>query len=251
MFMYKPNLCLLKDRIILVTGAGDGIGSIIARSLATYGATIILIGRTISKLEKVYDDIENLGGPKPAIYPIDLSSASVDDYNNLSRLIDSEFGRVDGLLHNAALFLGLTPIINTNIYDWYQILQVNLTAPFLLTRALMNLLKQANDASVLFTSDQVSEFGGAYWGPYAVSKGGLCTLMQILSKELEDNTSIRVNSIDPGPVNIGITKQSMPGNISILTNPEIIIPYYIYLLGPDSKGVTGKIIRAQYTNIGI
>jgi NAD(P)-dependent dehydrogenase (short-subunit alcohol dehydrogenase family) len=243
---YHPTANLLNDRVILVTGAGDGIGRVVARRLAAYGATVILLGRTIRKLEQVYDEIEQTGGPKPAIYPMNLEGASPKDYADLATIIGTEFGRLNGLLHNAALFAGLTPLANYDTALWYRIVQVNVHAPFLLTQALLGLLNRAPDASVVFTADQASETGRAYWGAYAVAKGSAETLMKLWANELETNTSIRVNSIDPGQVGAGLTLRAYPGRTpDEWVDPEAIIPTYLYLLGPDSKGVTGQLLRAQ------
>lgn len=243
---YQPAADLLKDRMILVTGAGGGIGRVVARCLGAHGATVILLGRTIRKLEQVYDELEQIGAPKPAIYPMNLEGATPKDYADLAQVIENEFGRLDGLLHNAALFHGLTPIANYDIELWYRILQVNLNAPFLLTQALLGVLNRSADASVVFTADRVSEEGQAYWGAYAAAKGGAQTLMKMLSSELETNTPIRVNSIDPGRVRTPMTLKIYPGREpEQWPTPEAALGAYLYLLGPDSKGVTGQIIRAQ------
>ncbi len=158
---YQPAADLLKDRVILVTGAGEGIGRAVARRLAGHGATVILLDRAIRMLEQVYDEIEQAGGPRPAIYPMNLEGATPKDYTDLAQVLDTEFGRLDGLLHNAALFEGLTPIANYDIELWYRILQVNLNAPFLLTQALLGVLNRSADASVVFTTDRVGDEGRA------------------------------------------------------------------------------------------
>lgn len=243
---YQPAADLLNDRVILVTGAGDGIGRAAARQLAVHGATVILLGRTIRKLEQIYDEIEQAGGPKPAIYPMNLEGAGPKDYLDLARVIEAEFGRLDGLLHNATLFEGLTPLANYDVQLWYRILQVNLNAPFLLTQVLLALLNRSADASVVFTADRCSEEGRAYWGAYAVAKGAAETLMKIWASELETNTPIRVNSIDPGQVRTGLTLRAYPGRPpETWVEPKAILATYLYLLGPDSKGITGQILRAQ------
>ncbi|MCB1769770.1 MAG: YciK family oxidoreductase [Candidatus Competibacteraceae bacterium] len=243
---YQPAADLLKDRVILVTGAGDGLGRTAARQLGAHGATIILLGRTIRKLEQVYDELEQVSAPQPAIYPMNLEGATPKDYADLAQVLETEFGRLDGLLHNAALFQGLTPIANYDIELWYRVLQVNLNAPFLLTQALLGLLNRSTDASVLFTADQVSEKGQAYWGAYAVAKGGAQTLMKMLANELETNTPIRVNSIDPGRVRTPMTLKIYPGREpEQWPTPETVMNAYLYLLGPDSKGVTGQVFYAQ------
>ena len=243
---YQPTTDLLKNRVILITGIGEGVGCATARYLAGYGATVILLGRTIHRLVQVYDEIEQAGGPKPAIYPMNLEGATPKDYVDLARVLDTEFGRLDGLLHNATLFTGLTPIANYDIELWYQILQVNLNAPFMLTQAVLELLSCSTDASVVFTADRVGERGGAYWGAYAVARGGAQTLMKLLSSELETNTTIRVNSIDPGQVRSELILRAYPGrDPTDWADPETIMAAYLYLLGPDSKGITGQILRAQ------
>jgi NAD(P)-dependent dehydrogenase (short-subunit alcohol dehydrogenase family) len=243
---YQPAADLLKDRVILVTGAGEGIGRAVARRLAGHGASVILLGRTIRKLERVYDDIEQAGGPKPAIYPMNLEGATPKDYADLARVLETEFGRLDGLLHNAALFAGLTPIANYDIELWYRILQVNLNAPFLLTQAVLGLLNRSADASVVFTTDQVGEEGRAYWGAYAVAKSGAQTLMKLLASELETNTPVRVNSLDPGRVRTELSLRAYPGlDPQKWADPEAVLGAYLYLLGPDSKGITGRTFHAQ------
>lgn len=243
---YQPAADLLQDRVILVTGAGAGIGRAAARRLADHGATVVLLDRTIRMLEQVYDEIEQAGGPQPAIYPMNLEGATPKDYADLAQVLDKEFGRLDGLLHNAALFEGLTPIANYHIELWYRILQVNLNAPFLLTQAVLGLLNRSADASVVFTADRVSDEGQAYWGAYAVAKGGAQTLMKLLASELEANTPIRVNSLDPGQVRTELSLRAYPGrDPAEWAKPEDILAVYLYLLGPDSKSVTGQTFHAQ------
>lgn len=246
MFDYQPSSNLLAQRIILVTGAGDGIGRAAAQCFAAYGATVILLGRTIRKLETVYDTIEQAGHPQPAIYPMNLEGASPKDYANLADTLATEFGRLDGLLHNAALLGSLTPMEHYNINMWYQVMQVNMNAPFLLTQACLGLLKQSADASVVFTSDAVGRQGRAYWGAYAVSKFAIEGMMQVLADELEVNTSIRVNSIDPGAVQTGLRASAYPGeDPMILPSPEAIMPCYLYLMGPESQAINGQTLSAQ------
>ncbi len=243
---YNPTPDLLKDRVILVTGAGDGIGRAAARRFAAFGATVVLLGRTLRKLELVYDQIEQAGHPQPAIYPMHLEGASPKDYSDLARTLETEFGRLDGVLHNATMLGSLTPIVHYDVELWYRVLQVNLNAPFLLTQAVLGLMMRAADASIVFTADSVSEAGRAYWGAYGVAKGGAQTLMKMLASELETNTPIRVNSIDPGKVRSNLRLQAYPaGNPNEWADPETILGVYLYLLGSDSKGVTGQTFRAQ------
>ncbi len=243
---YQPKTDLLKDRIILITGAGDGIGAAVAKAAAHHGATVILLGRTVRKLEAIYDLIEEDGGPVPAIYPMNLEGASYKDYQDLAETIENEFGRLDGLLHNASLLGTLTPLGQYDIEQWYKLMQVNLNAPFLMTQALLGLLEKSDDASVIFTSSSVGRKGRAYWGAYAVSKAGNESMMEIWADELETNTSVRMNTINPGATRTAMRAKAYPGeNPQTLPKPDDIIDVYLYLLGPDSKGITGKKYDAQ------
>ena len=243
---YSPEPALLDGRVILVTGAGEGIGAAAARCFSAHGATVILLDRDVRKLEGVYDAIEASGHPQPAIYPMNLEGATPNDYAELRRVLERELGRLDGLLHNAAILEGLTPIIHYNPETWYRVMQVNLNAPFLLTRAVLELMQRSVDASIVFTTDSVGEKGQAYWGAYAVAKSGGETLMRILASELEVNTPVRVNSIDPGPVRTRLRRRVYPAiEDADWVNPETVMPLYLFLMGPDSKGVTGRILRPR------
>lgn len=246
MHNYKPAPDLLKDRVILVTGAGDGIGAAAAKAFAAHGATVILLGRSARKLEKVYDDIEQSGGPQPALVPLNLEKAVPEQYLELATMVEKEFGRLDGLLHNAALLGTLTPLEQYDLKQWAQLMQVNLHAPYLLTRAMLPLLKNSKDASVLFTSSGVGRKGRAYWGAYAITKAADENMMEIWADELETNTTIRVNSIDPGAVRTSMRAKAYPGeDPNNLPRPEEIMSVYLYLMGPDSRGTTGQRTSAQ------
>jgi len=246
MMDYQAAPDLLADRVILVTGAGDGIGAAAAKTFAAHGATLILLGRTIRKLEAVYDAIEEAGGPQPAIYPMNLEGATAKDYADLAATVDKEFGRLDGLLHNAAMFGTRTPMDLYNLEIWGKVIQVNLHGAFLLTRACLPVLKKSPDASVVFTSAEVGRKGRAYWGAYAISYAAVENMMEILADELENNTSIRVNSLDPGPVNTQMRRWAFPGeDPATVAMPEDIMAAYLYLMGPDSQGHTGEKFDAQ------
>lgn len=243
---YQAKADLLTDRIILISGAGDGIGAAAAKSCAAHGATVILLGRTTRKLEAVYDAIEAAGHPQAAIYPMNLEGAAPKDYEDLANTIEKEFGRLDGLLHNAALLGTLTPLGQYDVEQWSKVMQVNLNAPFLMTQACLDLLKKSDDASVLFTSSSVGRKGRAYWGAYGISKAANENMMQIWADELESNTPVRVNSINPGAVRTGMRTRAYPGeDPNALPKPDAILATYLYLLGPDSKGVTGRQFNAQ------
>ncbi len=238
---YEPPADALKGRVILVTGAGDGIGKAVTLELARFGASLILLGRTQSKLEQVYDEITGSGHAEPAICPFDLGNAQWPEYMALGEGIAKDFGRLDGVLHNAAILGDRSAIEHYSVSTWEQTLKVNLTAPFMLTRACLPLLKQSEDASVVFTSSGVGHKGRAYWGAYAVSKAGLENLTETLADETEVNTAIRVNSINPGPIRTAMRAAAFPAEDrgKLLTAEDITAPY-LYLLGPASRGVSGR-----------
>jgi len=242
----RPKKNLLVDRTILVTGAADGIGRAAALAFAHHGATVALLDRTTRKLEAVYDEIEQAGGPKAAIVPLDLATATPEHYESIAEKIGEEFGVLDGLLHNAAELGTLTPLELYDLELWVKVLTVNLHAPLLLTRACLPLLKKSKDASIVFTTADVGREGRAYWGAYGVSCFALEGMMQILAAELESNTPVRVNSIDPGKVRTAMRARAYPGeDASRLPSPQGIMATYLYLLGPESKGVTGQAFTAQ------
>jgi NAD(P)-dependent dehydrogenase (short-subunit alcohol dehydrogenase family) len=246
MFDYQAPQQLLQERIILVTGAGDGIGRAAALSFAAKGATVILLGRTLSKLEDTYDAIETAGYPQPAIYPLNLESAAQAEYAGLAQILGREFGQLHGLLHNAALLGQRTPLANYDPAMWNQVMQVNVNANFMLTQELLPLLTIPVDASVLFTSSGVGRVGKAYWGAYGVSKFATEGLAQILAQELEKTSNIRVNVINPGATQTRMRVKAYPGE-DPCCNPAAadIMPLYLYLMGPDSIGTNGQSLDAQ------
>jgi NAD(P)-dependent dehydrogenase (short-subunit alcohol dehydrogenase family) len=231
----------LQQRVILITGAGSGIGAAVAVACARHGATVVLLDKIVGNLEQVYDAIEASGGPQAAIYPMNLEGAAEKDYLDLAATLETEFGRLDGLLHNAALLGALIPIANFEAELWYKVLQVNLNAPFLLTRACLPLLTKSADAAMLFNSDRSGRQGKAYWGAYAASKAATENFMQVLADELESNTAVRVNSIDPGPVATPLRALAYPGEdpASLAAPQDVVLPF-LYLLGPDSRGISGE-----------
>ncbi len=243
-FLASPNE--LKDKTIIVTGAGDGIGAVAAKTYASYGATVILLGKTVSKLEAVYDAIEAQGSPQAAIYPFDFEGAKLEDYEQLAEVIQSEFGQLDGLLHNAAILGSTTPIAQFNPELWSKVMHVNLTAVFMLTQACIPLLRKAPSASILFTVSSVGIKGCAYWGAYAASKAANINLMEVLSDELSTNTSVSVNAINPGAVRSSMRARAFPAeDPKTLTRPEAIMPSYLYLMSDKKNNLTGSVINCQ------
>ena len=243
---YKPRTNLLSGKTILVTGAGDGIGRSAALNYAKYGASVLLLGRTGSKLEAVYDEIENAGGSKPGIIEMDLATAPEDMYTSVAASLGEEFSCLGGILHNAALLGDRRPIESAGYANWQDVMQVNVNAQFLLTQHFLPLLQQAPTASIIFTSSTVGRVGKAYWGAYAVSKFATEGFMQVLASELENTSKIRVNSLNPRATNTAMRRAAYPGeNPTTNPAPQNIMPAYLFLMGDDSAGITGKAFDAR------
>lgn len=212
----------LRQRSVLITGAGDGLGAELALAAGRAGAEVILLGRTVHKLEQVYDAIVREGGPCPAIYPLDLEGASPDDYQTLADNIESQCGALDGLIHNAAILGRRTPIEQYPPLEWARVLQVDLNAPMLLTQALLPRLQAAQTPCVLFLGEDKAR---AYWGAYGVAKAGLRALAKIVHDELEARAHIRVEHIDPGPMRTGLRRSAYWGESpEEVPAPEEIAP---------------------------
>jgi len=222
-----------------VTGAGEGIGQALALALGRQGATVALLGRTQRKLERSYDRIVADGGPTPALLPFNLETAAAPEYDALHDALEREFGRLDGLAHVAGILGTLSPIEHYDVPTWCKVLHVNLTAPFILTRTLLPLLKRSADASIVFTSSNLAREGRAYWGAYCASKWGVEGLMQVLAQESEQSR-IRVNSVNPGRVRTAMRRQAYPAeDPGRLPEPAAVVGPFVYLLGPASQGVNG------------
>jgi NAD(P)-dependent dehydrogenase (short-subunit alcohol dehydrogenase family) len=243
---HDPRPDELSGRVIAITGASSGIGRAVALACAGFGATVILIGRDVRKLEGVYAQIETAGGPEATIAPLDLEKALASDYDQLAAAALGRFGHLDGLLHNAGILGALSPIEYHDVPTWCRVMHINVTAAFALTQVLLPALKRSQDASILFTSSAVGRRGRAYWGSYAVSKFATEGLMQVLAAELEGITSIRVNSLNPGRARTMMRRQAYPAeDINTLPLPETLTGPYIALLGPASRGITGTTFDAQ------
>jgi NAD(P)-dependent dehydrogenase (short-subunit alcohol dehydrogenase family) len=243
---YQPPQNHLQDRVILVTGAGQGIGKTAALAFAEQGATVILLGRKVKKLEAVYDTIVAAGGPQPLIFPMNLEKSGEEDFKGLAEGIYQQLGRLDGILHNASRFDNLSPLEIQTTEQFTGMLQTNLIAPFSLTRACLPLLKRAPDASVIITSTTAAHHPAAYWGMHAISNSAAETLVKIWAQELETFPNMRINTVIPGPVQCPQRKLSHPGELHAnLPKPEAIMPLYLYLMGHDSAGISGQIFEAQ------
>jgi NAD(P)-dependent dehydrogenase (short-subunit alcohol dehydrogenase family) len=236
----------LDGRVILITGAGDGIGRAAALACARHGATVVLLGRTQQKLEAVYDEICAGDCPEPAISVLDLARADGPGYLHLVEEIHKSWGRLDGLLHNAAMLGQRAPIEHYDIGIWHQVMHLNLNVPFILTQMLMPVLRNSKDASVVFTGSGVGRQGRAFWGAYAVSKFGIEGLSQTLADELKTEARIRVNCINPGGTRTRMRAAAYPGeDPASKPEPATLMGPYLWLLGPASSGVTGRSLDCQ------
>lgn len=245
---FDPQADHLRGRTILVTGAGDGIGRVAAQTYARYGAEVILLGRTVSKLEGVYDQIVKAGGVKPAVYPLNLIGATAQDYRDLAEVVADDIGHLDGILHNAAMLELLTPLEYHPVEVWEHTLRANLTAPFLLTQACLPLLKASPDSAVIFSTDECASTPKGYWGAYAASKAGIQNVALMWAQELSD-TSVRVNLIDSGPARTAMRHRTHPGEVlTAWPTPEELMSAYLYFIGPDSKGQRGSLVKAADWN---
>jgi NAD(P)-dependent dehydrogenase (short-subunit alcohol dehydrogenase family) len=246
---YEAPKDLLKGKVILVTGAGDGIGAVAARSCAAHGAKVVLLGRTTEKLEIVYDRIVAAGYQAPGIVPMDLSQITQSDAEELAHTLDANYGKLDGLLHNAAILGDRVPFEHYSIEQWNRVMYVNSTAVFLLTRVLMKLLQRSDAGRLLFTSSSVGAVPRAYWGAYAVSKYAMEGMAKLIADELEKTSPIRVNIVNPGATRTSMRASAYPSeNPRSLKSPENLMPLYLYLLGPDSQKEHGMTFNAMDWN---
>ena len=241
---YAPPKDLLEDRVILVTGAGQGLGRALALDAAAHGATVALLGRKLEKLEATYDAITEAGGPEPALIPLDLASAGTLEYDALDQLVRKDLKRLDGIAHCASHFVPLGPLAQQTLEQWMTLLKVNLAAPFALTRACLPLLSAASDSSVVFTGETHGAHPLAYWGGFAVSKAGLSVLAQIWSDELAHRGRPRMNVFIPGPIASPQRAQSHPGeNRSKLATAQAAARAMLYLLGPEGASWNGRTVE--------
>ena len=245
MFDFTCHKNALHERVILITGAGDGIGRQAALTYAEYGATVILLGKTVAKLESVYDEIVDAGHSQPAIIPLNLKGATAQHYQDMAGTIQQQFGRLDGVLHNASILTVLSPFDEVEEDSFDDIMQVNVKAPFIMTQALLPLLRSTKHSSVVFTSSGVGRKGRAFWGGYAISKFATEGMMETLADEM-GGTNVRVNSINPGATATQMRARAYPGeDAKTLKTPLDLMPLYLYLMTDDSIEINGQSINAQ------
>jgi NAD(P)-dependent dehydrogenase (short-subunit alcohol dehydrogenase family) len=238
---YAPPQALLEARVILVTGAGQGLGRAVALACAAHGATVALLGRRLEKLEATYDAITAAGGKEPAMIPLDLATAGSAELEQLAQLVRRDLRRLDGIAHCAAHFVPLGPLANQTLEQWMTLLRVNLAAPFALSRACLPLLAKSDDPSIVLAGETHGLAPRAYWGGFAVSKAALSTLAAVWADELPHDRGPRVNVLVPGPIASPQRALSHPGeDRAALRTPEQAARAFLYLLGRDGRGVSGK-----------
>jgi NAD(P)-dependent dehydrogenase (short-subunit alcohol dehydrogenase family) len=245
MFDYPIEDACLKEKTILVTGAGAGIGRSAALIYAKLGATVILLGKTVSKLEAVYDEIIAMGSPEPAIIPLDLKGASQQNYSDMATTITNQFGQLDGVLLNASILGELSPFVQIHEAVFNEIMQVNVKAQYLLAKSLIPTLLLAPNASLVFTSSAVGNQGRAYWGAYSISKFATEGMMQVIADEYE-SSSLRTNIINPGATDTSMRACAYPAeDKATISKPDDIMPLYVYLMSNDSIKINGQRLNAQ------
>lgn len=242
---YEAPSNALNDKTIIITGAGDGIGKQAAITFAKHGAELILLGKTVSKLESTYDEIVNNGGRQPAIVPIDFKGASLKNYQDMVTSIEGQYKKIDVVLFNASILGNLCPFHEIKESEFLDVNQVNLNSQFFMTQALLPLLKQNKNASVIYTTSSVGRTGRAFWGTYSISKFATEGMMQVLADEYQ-NSGIRFNCINPGATRTSMRAQAFPGEKqALLKTPEDIMATHLYLASDDSLGVNGQSLDCQ------
>lgn len=243
---YYADNDLLDGRVMLVTGADTDLGESVAEALAAHGATIILLGNKRKRLEEIYDRIVSSGAAEPALIPLNLSKASAEAYEQLTETLTSEFGSLDGIAHCDIEIGMLSPLELYDLPIFTKVMQANLNAPYLLTRTCLGLMRKSPDASIVFTSSEAGRIGKPYWGAYGIACFAIEGMMQTWAAELSDETVIRVNSLATGPIRTTLRAKAYPGeDPAQLLAPDEVVGAYLYLMGPDSKGITGKAFHAQ------
>tara|TARA_B100001029_G_scaffold170591_1_gene166539 strand:- start:936 stop:1676 length:741 start_codon:yes stop_codon:yes gene_type:complete len=243
---FEPSKDCLKDKTILITGAGSGIGRATAKALSQFGAQLILLSKDMGKLESLYEEVVQQGSKEPLIHPMDFESAQEEEYLKVKEAILDKFDKLDGLINNAGVLGEKKPLEQYQYSIWKKVLNVNVDSAFLLTKTLLPLLNHSELGSVVFTSSGVGKKGRAYWGAYAISKFATEGMMEVFADELENTSKIRVNCINPGAVRTKMREEAYPAE-DPETNPlpKEIMNLYVYLMSDASKGINGQSINAQ------
>ena len=242
---HQPQAGYLNGRVIMVTGASRGIGGAVAKAAATSGAQVIMLARSVSDMEKIADELLQAGSPEPSLVPINLESASVDDYATVANAVRDNYGHLDGLVLNAGSLGDLSPLADYDPVTWARVFQLNVHSQFLLLQAMLPLLRLSKDASIVFSTSSVGRKGRAYWGAYAASKFAIEGMMETLADEVE-GTSIRANAVNPGSTRTKMRAAAYPAeDASKLAAPEDVAKLYITLLGGEARTLNGLSLNAQ------
>lgn len=243
---YKAQQNALKEKVILVSGGGSGIGKSAGLIFAEHGADLILVGKNPAHLESAYQEFLDKNLKPPLLHVMDLEKSNESDFQEINTVIEKEFGKLDGLLNNAGILGDKTPLENYKIDVWKKVFDINVHASFLLTKSLLPVLKTAVNSSIIFTSSGVGKRGKAYWGAYSLTKFATESMMQIFSEELENTSNVRVNSIDPGRVRTKMRAAAYPAEDPLsLVDAKDIMNAYLYLMSNDSLETKGESISAQ------
>ena len=243
---FEPTKDCLKDKTILVTGTGSGIGKATAKTLSKFGAQLILLSKDTEKLESLHEEIIQQGFKEPLIHPMNFESAQEEEYLGVKEAIQDKFGKLDGLINNAGILGEKKPLGQYQYSIWKKVLNVNLDSAFLLTKTLLPLLNHSQLGSIVFTSSGVGKNGRAYWGAYAISKFATEGMMEVFADELENTSKIRVNCINPGAVRTKMREEAYPAEDPEKNPlPKEIMNLYVYLMSDASKGINGQSINAQ------
>ncbi len=241
---YRAPENALHDQTILITGASGGLGASLARSISSLGGQLVLLDKNERALNQLHDEIESACGVQPGLYPLDLAGATVDDYHQLADTLKEIFDGLNGVVHCAASLGQITPLASVDAKIWQTTFTVNVHAPMLLTQALLPLLRDTGQASVVFTLDDKCK---AYWGSYAVSKAAIAAMMTTLADEfdadrnVENYLPVTCNAIDPGKMRTALRSSAFPGeNPDKLPDPSVKVPAYLYLLGNDARDINGQ-----------
>ncbi|QXP83068.1 SDR family NAD(P)-dependent oxidoreductase [Methylococcus sp. Mc7] len=228
----------LEGRIVLITGAGGDLGAVAAEACAGAGATVILLGRTLTRLEATYDRIVRQGGPEPLLAPLDLAAATPEELSAIAGSVESRLGALHGLIHCAAHMDYLGSLRDVGDAQWRDALDVNLTGAFRLTRTLLPLLTRSEAAAVVFVTDSEAERRRSYWGPYAVAKAGLEAFALVLADEYDGAGTLRVNLLTPGPVRTRLRRKAFPAETA--PGPAALAPCFVDLMRSDSPYANGE-----------
>lgn len=242
---YQAPANLLQGRTLLVTGAGQGLGRAAALAYARHGATVILLGRAVAKLEKVYDEIVAAGGAQPAIFPMDLAAASDQDYAAMAQAIDFQIGCLDGILHCATAFEALAPQHLETLESWQRLFRVNAAAPAAINRACSPFLEASEHGAVILVGETHGHAPAAYWGGFAVSKAALEAYFKVQADEWADKP-MRINLLIPGPTNTPQRARTHPGeDKASMPQAQDLLPHLLYLIGPEGAGTRGQTVMCQ------